>query len=142
MQTLADRAAATEKVLARFRDKPFDWAGANCIRLARAQAAALGHDVPPVPLFRTTLGAKRALKKQGAESVTELLDQRFQRLPSPAFAWLGDLVVAPGDPAHGLEAVCIADGQGNCWGWSEQTGHDRLVPILFANAGLTAAWRL
>lgn len=140
--TLALRQAATEKVLAQFREKPFDWAGANCIRLARAQAAALGHDVPPVPVFRSALGAKRALKKQGAKTVSGLLDARFERLPGPAFAWLGDLVAGPADPEHGLEAVGIADGQGNVWGWSEQNGHACLVPMLFANAALTGAWRL
>ena len=139
---LAKRAEATERVLKRFRDKPFAWAGANCIRLARAQAVAMGHELPPVPMFRTALGAKRALKKQGVETVTELLDKHFGRLPSPAFALLGDLVVCPGDPEHQLEAVGIADGQGNIWAWSEQTGNDRLVPILFANAGMTGAWRL
>ncbi|MAY20320.1 MAG: hypothetical protein CL955_06850 [Erythrobacteraceae bacterium] len=140
--TLALRKAAMDGVLARFRDKPFDWAGANCIRLARAQAVALGHDLPPVPMFRTPLGAKRALKKQGVESVSALLDKHFDRLPSPAFAWLGDLVAGPADPAHGLEAIGIADGQGNVWGWSEQNDHQSLVPILFANAGLAISWRL
>lgn len=141
-RNLAKRQKATDKVLARFRDKPFAWSGANCIRLARAQAAALGHSVPPVPMFRTPRGARRALRKQGADSVTELLDARFERLQSPAFAWLGDLVSGPADPEHELEAVGIADGQGNVWGWSEQNGHACLVPILFANAQLTAAWRL
>jgi hypothetical protein len=139
---LAERARATEAVLARFRDKPFDWAGANCIRLARAQAAALGHSVPPVPVFRTALGAKRALKKRGANSVSALLDAHFERWAAPAFARLGDLVAGPADPAHGLEAVGIADGQGNVWGWSQQNDHQAMVAILFANADLTAAWRL
>lgn len=140
--TLALRQAATEQVLAKFRDKPFDWKGANCIRLARAQAKAMGHEVPPVPVFRTPLGAKRALKKQGVETVTELLDAHFERLPSPAFAWLGDLLVLEGDPEHQLEAVGIADGQGNVWAWSGQNDHQCLVPILFASSGMTGAWRL
>lgn len=139
---LDERAAATESVLERFRDKPFDWAGANCIRLARAQAKAMGHDVPPVPVFRSPLGAKRALAKQGAASVSELLDARFQRLPAPSFAWLGDLVTLPGDPAHELEAVGIADGQGNVWAWSAQNDFACLVPILFVQADMNAAWRL
>jgi hypothetical protein len=139
---LAQRQLATERTLARFRHKPFSWAGANCIRLARTQAANMGHQLPPVPRFRSLLGAKRALAARGAESVTALLDQHFARLPGPAFAWLGDLVVGPADPAHGLEAVGIADGQGNVWGWSEQNGHAQLVAILSVNADLTGAWRL
>lgn len=142
MVTLAIRQAATEKTLARFRGKPFSWAGANCVRLARVQAVNMGHKLPPIPQFRSALGAKRALASRGADSVTALLDQHFARLPGPAHAWLGDLVVGPADPAHGLEAIGIADGQGNIWGWSEQNGHAELVPMLFANAALTGAWRL
>lgn len=142
LTNLADRQAATQQVLGRFAGQPFDWARANCIALARAQAAAMGHDVPPVLRFRSLRGARLALKKQGAASVTELLDARFERLPAPAFAWLGDLVAGPGDPRHELEAVGIADGQGNVWGWSEQNDHAEMIPILSAGAGLTAAWRL
>jgi hypothetical protein len=139
---LAARAQATESVLVRFRDRPFDWAGANCIRLARAQAVALGHEVPPVPLFRSALGAKRALTKRGHESVSDMLDAYFPRRPGPAFARLGDLVAGPADTEHGLEAVGVADGQGNVWGWSEQNGHSCLVPMLSVNSHLVAAWVL
>lgn len=140
--TLANRQAATARTLARFDGRPFSWAGANCVRLARTQAANMGHKLPPIPRFCSALGAKRALASRGADSVTALLDQYFVRLPAPAFAWLGDLVVGPADAAHGLEAIGIADGQGNVWGWSEQNDHAALVPILFANAELTGAWRL
>ena len=139
---LPERALATEKTLARFRGKAFSWAGANCIRLARTQAANMGHRLPPIPRIRSALSAKRALAARDADSVTALLDQHFTRLPGPAYAWLGDLVVGPADPAHGLEAVGIADGQGNVWGWSQQNDHAEPVAILFANAQLTAAWRL
>jgi hypothetical protein len=140
--TLAIRQAATERTLDRFRDKPFSWQGANCIRLARTQAAGMGHRLPPVPRFRSLLGAKRALAARGVDSVSALLDLHFPRLPGPAYAWLGDLVVGPADPEHGLEAVGIADGQGNVWGWSEQNGHEKMVAILGVNADLTGAWRL
>ncbi len=139
---LALRQAATEKTLARFRAKPFSWSGANCIRLARTQAANMGHKLPPVPRFRSALGAKRALAARGAESVTQLLDQHFARLPGPAFAWLGDLLVLPGDPALGLEAVGIADGQGNVWCWSEQRDEGGLTALLTVNSAAIAAWRL
>lgn len=139
---LAARQLATEKTLARFRAKPFSWSGANCIRLARTQAANMGHKLPPVPRFRSALGAKRALAARGAESVTALLDQHFARLPGPAFAWLGDLLVLPGDPALGLEAVGIADGQGNVWCWSQQNGEREMTALLTVNSDAIGAWRL
>ena len=140
--TLAIRQAATEKTLARFRGKPFAWSGANCIRLARTQAANMGHRLPPIPRVRSLLGAKRALASRGAENVSDLLDQHFLRLPGPAFAWLGDLIVLPGDPAVGLDAVGIADGQGNVWCWSDQNDARELAALLMINSDALAAWRL
>lgn len=139
--TLAARAAATQRVIDRYRDKPFSWNGANCIRLAAGQARAMGHKVPPVPLFRSALGAKKALVKAGAADITALLDQHFMRLPSPAFALVGDLVILPGEPETGFEAVCVADGQGNLFGWHDAAAGG-LTVIKFAAADALGAWRL
>ncbi|RKF23382.1 hypothetical protein D6851_02610 [Altericroceibacterium spongiae] len=139
---LATRAIATERVLERYRDKPFSWFGANCIRLARMQAQEMGHDVPPVPNFRTALGAKRALKKMGAGSVAGLLDLYFPRLPAPAFGIVGDLAVLRGDEdSGGLEAVCIVDGYGNLFGWHTIVP-DGLSTIKQAQSAILACWRL
>lgn len=135
---LAERAKATEQVLKRF-DKPFSWSGANCIRLARTQAKALGHTVPPVPLFRSALGAKRALQERGFDSVTAMLDHYFARLPAPAFARVGDLITLPAEGDE-LEAVCIADGTGNAFGWHGDG--ERLEAILQSLADAKGAWRL
>lgn len=140
--TLAIRQAATERTLARFKGKPFSWAGANCVRLARWQAVNMGHRLPPIPQFRSALGAKRALAARGADSVTTLLDQHFARLPGPAFAWIGDLIALPGDPATGLDAIGIADGQGNVWCWTQANDERELAPLLMVNAEALAAWRL
>lgn len=138
---LAERAAATEAVIDRFRDKPFDWAGANCIRLARAQGVALGHALPPVPLFRSATGARRALAKRGAASVAELMDQFFPRWPAPAFARVGDLCLLPGDPDDGgPDAVCVADGRGNLMGW--HWTFPGLGAIKGAQSAVIVAWRL
>lgn len=139
---LAQRAQATERVIDRFREKPFDWAGANCIRLARAQGAALGHRLPPVPMFRSALGARRVLAKMGADSVTDLLDRYFRRLEAPAFMLVGDLCVLPSATEDGgLEAVCVADGMGNLFGWHD-ADPTRLSVIKQAVADAAAAWRL
>jgi hypothetical protein len=139
--TLNLRARATADVMARF-DKPFSWQGANCIRLAREQGEALGHSLPPVPAFRTALGARRALQKRGAETVADLLDQFFSRWEAPAFARVGDLCILPPEAdGDGLEAVCVADGMGNLFGWhgSDPT---RLSAIKFAQGHVLVAWRL
>ena len=139
---LAERARRTERVIERYRAKPFAWQGANCIRLARAQARAMGHQVPPVPLFRSALGARRALKAEGFDTVAAMLDAYFPRLPAPAFMLVGDLcVMADDDDGSGIEPICVADGQGNLFGWH---GEDpsRLWAIKFAMADVACAWRL
>lgn len=136
---LAERAFATETVLQRYRDKAFDWAGPNCIRLSRAQASAMGHKVPPVPVFRSALGAKRALAKQGCETVTELLDKFFPRHFAPAFMLVGDLCVVDGE--GGMDAVFISDGQGSLFGWHD-AAPERMAVVKFAQADIRAAWRL
>lgn len=135
----AERAKATERVLAMYRDEPFSWTKANCIRLAREQAIAMGHDVPTVPTFKTPRGAKKALAEMGAASVTELLDKYFERWPAPAFARLGDLCVLAGEDS--LEAVCIFDGQGNLFGWHDDKP-DGLAAIKYAAADISGAWKL
>lgn len=133
------RAKATQGVIDKHRDKAFDWAGANCIRLARAQGKALGHSLPPVPLFKTPTGALRALRKQDCASVTDLLDRYFVRLPAPSYAVVGDLVSLPAEGP--LEAICIADGLGNLIGWHD-SDLSRLSNIKFAAGDAQAAWRV
>lgn len=143
---IALRGAATESVVQRFREEAFSWEGPHCITLAHAQGTAMGHDLPPVPKFRTVQGARRALKRRGAASTAELLDLWFERRPAPAFAQVGDLVVLPADEElpgvrDELAAIGIADGQGNIFGWhgSDPT---RLSTIKFAAAQVRAAWAL
>lgn len=136
---LDERARRTQRVIERYRDKPFSWAGANCIRLAAAQARAMGHATPAVPHFHTALGAKRALGEMGAATVVDLLDGRFQRLPAAAFMLVGDLCALPGE--GGMDAVCISDGQGNLFGWHD-AAPEGLSVIKFATADVVAAWRL
>lgn len=133
---LRTRAAATAAVIDRFRSKPFDWSKqATCIHLVRAQAAAMGHELPIVPRFRSALGALRALRSVGVETLPELLDRHFPRIPA-ASAIVGDVVAAPAP--DGLHALLIHSGGTKYIGWHEDgTG---LVPIeLLAIEG---AWRL
>jgi|GEM_PF-2103072 len=138
-KTLAERGTRTQATIDRYFEHPFSWRGAHCIKLTAAQAKAMGHKVPPLPVFRSAVGAKKALAKRGVSSVTELLDQHFTRLPAPAFALLGDLCVLPGE--EGLDTVCISDGQGNLWGW-HGADPSRLSAIKFAGDSITAAWAL
>ena len=103
MLNAVERTAATEKVIARFRNRPFGWdTRRTCIHLARAQARAMGHRPPSIPDFRSPRAARAALKTQGHETLAQLLDSLFPRIP-PLAAWVGDLVVmAGGDDFDGI----------------------------------------
>ncbi|RYG79531.1 hypothetical protein EON77_08975, partial [bacterium] len=106
MVDLVARVAATEKVVARFRNRPFGWdTRRTCIHLARAQARALGHHLPQIPDFRSPRGARTALRAQGCETLDQLLDKLFPRI-APLAAWVGDLVImAGGDEFDGIGIV-------------------------------------
>lgn len=143
--TLAQRAAATSRVVDRFSRRPFDWKRANCWKLTAAQARAMGHAFPPVPQFRSALGAKKALAADGFASAEQFLDARFERLPSPAFARVGDLVLFPGDPdgnSAGLDAVFVAGSDGNVFGWHGASADGLPTWVKFALADAIGAWRL
>lgn len=138
--TLAERAQATETVVTRFRDKPFDWrTSGTCIHLFRAQAVAMGHQLPPVRRFRSALGAKRALADLGHANVVALIDALLPGARiAPAEMLVGDVGVLPGE--QGFDAVVICAGA-KVLGWH---GADlsRLVPIEVCRGEFLAAWRL
>jgi len=72
----------------------------------------------------------RAMKAQGAASLAALLDQHFDRLPAPAFAALGDVLLFAGEDGRSepLGALCISDGFDNVLGWHDAgTGFGSIV---------------
>lgn len=108
MHELNRRRAATAKVWAKFRQRPFDWdKGGTCIHLGRAQLRAMGHRPPPIPRFYSALGARRALVKAGFGEVADI----FRSLGLPeipaARLWVGDIAIVPGE---GMDSICIWSG--------------------------------
>lgn len=136
---LAMRAAATNRTVAAFQNRPFDWDGASCIHLARLQAENMGHIVPPLPAFRSRQGALRGLLKTGHRTLESLLDSLFERI-DPARMLVGDLAMLPGEDRR-LRAVVVFDGHLSVAGWHE-AHPESLVWIKQMQADLVAAWRL
>lgn len=135
-----DRATRTNAALAEFRGKPFAWAGrANCIHLARAVLVAFGHMPPPVPMFRTAIGAKRALRKRGFADLGALIGSMLPEIP-PAAMWPGDIALLPDE--HGLGALVIADGTGQLLGWHDSDLSALKAIRLNENERASAAWRV
>lgn len=138
MMTLAERVTATEKTLAKFRGRPFDWkTGATCIHLARTQARNMRRRVPALPRFTSAVGARTALRKTGHASLEALLDSLFERI-APAAMLVGDVALGPGEEALG--AIAISDGFGTLMGWHADA--PLLSPIAGAVGDLKGAWRL
>lgn len=136
---LALRAQATEATVQYFADRPFDWNGASCIHLAHCHAINMGHQPPPLPMFRSRQGALRGLLKTGHRSVEALMDSLFERI-APARMLVGDIAMLPGEDKR-LKALVIFDGHLSVAGWHE-AHPEKLVWIKAMQTELIAAWRL
>ena len=137
MPELMRRVDATEKTLAKYRARSFDWNGSTCLHLARAQLVNMGHTPPPLPMFRTALGAKRALKVKGYSRVGEIMDALGLTPIAAAEMWVGDIGVVPGQ--DGWDSVVINAG-GALLGWHEE--HAGIVNVVGGLAMVERAWRL
>lgn len=135
---LERRRVATERTIARYRAKTFDWAkGVTCVHLARAQMRAMGHRPPTIPRFRSVLGARRVLRGRGWESVSAMLDEMLPRI-APAQMLMGDLAAVPGDA--GLDAIFVCAGPLKLFGWREDA--PGLVILDIDLREVTGAWRV
>lgn len=136
---LAMRAEATNRTVAQFQGRPFDWNGASCIHLAHVQAINMGYAVPALPVFRSRQGALRCLLKTGHHTLESLMDSLFQRI-NPAQMLVGDIGMLPGEDRR-LRALVLFDGHLSVAGWHEAEP-SRLVWIKNIQRDLVAAWRL
>lgn len=137
--SLALRADATNRTVAHFHARPFDWDGASCIHLAHVQATNMGHKVPALPMFRSRQGALRGLLKTGHRTLESLMDSLFQRIV-PAQMLVGDIAMLPGEDRR-LRALVLFDGHLSVAGWHE-AHPESLVWIKNMHSDLVAAWRL
>lgn len=135
---LERRKRATERTIARYRRKAFDWAsGITCVHLARFHLRNMGHRPPGMPRFRSPLAAKKAMRERGWASVTEMLDSILPRI-APAQMLLGDIAVLPGDA--GMDSVMICAGPRRLFGWREDQPTAVMLGVRLDE--VAAAWRV
>lgn len=141
MNELQRRVAAITATQARFEGREFDWAKqATCIHLVRFHAAQLGHDLPIVTRFRSMLGAKKALKEQGVETLAELMDKHFPRIPA-AQMLVGDIAAFPGE--GGMDALYVYGQLRAFLGWYEDAPDCQVVRVSDEGYRLChGAWRI
>lgn len=130
------RRDVTEATKQRFMTKPFDWkTGGTCVHLVRFHLAQMGHSVPPMPQFRSPLGAAKALKARGWSDLPEMLDSMLPRI-APAARVTGNIVALPTEGPFG--AIGVAIDSLRVMGYLD--GFEQLV-IAQPGAEFVGAWR-
>ncbi|MEM9085774.1 MAG: hypothetical protein AAGB23_07615 [Pseudomonadota bacterium] len=141
MKEIQRRVAATAKTKDRFDGKPFDWKkAATCVHLMRYHASKMGHNIRTVPRFRSALSAKRVLKELGFDTLPELMDSYFDRIP-PAEMRTGDVAAFPGE--DGFESLMIYGQLRAFIGWHQDAPECQMVRVSNDAYGTClGAWRL
>jgi hypothetical protein len=131
------RRIATQATVDAYAGKPFAWGTADCAHLAMFHLRQLGVKVAIAKAGKwdSALGAKRALRRMGVDSLSALASLHILEIP-PAAALLGDIVIASGDQGH--EALWVVLGNAAAIGWHEDAEGAAVVRMSFVQ---TRAWR-
>lgn len=142
MNEIQRRIAATQLTQKRFEGRAFDWSKqATCLHLVRFHAAQMGHKLPIVPRFRSALGAMKALRAEGVETLPELMDKYFPRIPAAQMR-VGDVAAFPGDDG-GFDALMIYGQLRAVIGWHQDAAECQIARLTEEGYRLcSGAWRL
>lgn len=130
MSELERRRVALEATLDKYRGRKLDYVHADCARMIRFHLLQMGHKPPPMPCYRSAIGAQRAALKIGG--LVAAFDAILPRIP---FARMlpGDIAVLEGD---GMDCGVICVGH-KVVGWHQNSEElVNLVPLE-----VKAAWR-
>ena len=130
MTELIKRVQAVEAMASEWSGVRFAWGKKDCARLAAAHIKAMGHKVSLVKFgtYGSELGAFKALKRGGFDSLEDLVDGRFVRI-APAYVRVGDLVgLQSGDDRWPALSIAL--------------GHGRVLGFLDGRAGVLAALQI
>jgi hypothetical protein len=142
--TLIARVEATQITIDKWLDEEFNWGTADCGQMVGDHLENLGFETPLVKAgsYTTELGAQRAVRKTGAKSMEEIIDQMgFERIP-PASAIVGDVVGFPGGSEEKpWTALGVHTGSDKILGFAAAPGEEAVVrtgPVSIC----TVAWRV
>lgn len=134
------RVAAAQATLDRWQGVAFEWGKADCARLVASHLRLLGIRlrIGKAGSYSSALGATRALRRVGFDTLAAVLDGHgLLRIP-PAAAVVGDVLLLPGDPDdnRGFDALAVALGNGRVLAWHpDAPGAVVCQPVQF-----DAAW--
>lgn len=132
------RVAAAQATVDRFKGRPFRFGTNDCARMVAFHLKQVGLPVrlAKAGSYRSPLGASRALRRLGYDSLAAALDAQGLGRIAPASAVVGDIIELPGEPPFG--ALSVAVGNGRVLGYHQDTaGAEILQPTAFV-----AAWRV
>ncbi|MDO9489037.1 MAG: hypothetical protein Q7J32_11730 [Sphingomonadaceae bacterium] len=132
------RVAATQATVDRFKGRAFRFGSHDCARMVAYHLKQIGRPMrlAKAGTYRSLLGATRALRHLGYDSLAAALDDHGLTRIAPAAAVVGDIVELPGEPPFG--ALSVAVGNGRVLGFHQDTaGAEILQPTAFV-----AAWRV
>ena len=141
---LIARVIGTQKTSDKWLDQDFKWGTADCGQMVGDHLDSLGFTSPlsKAKPYKTELGARRVMKKLGASSMEDFLDQLgFDRI-APAAALPGDIVGFPGGTDdHEWTALGIHVGGDKIAGFAAADGENAIVRIGPVSV-CTVAWRV
>lgn len=131
------RQSVMRQTMLRFRRRPFKYGSGDCIAMLGFHLVKAGVPVPVLPQYRSLVGAVRALKRRGFDTVEQLVGSLGLDPIAPAMMRLGDVATIGGH--DGLSSAVIAEGQ-MVFGYHEDAladGATMIVPYEFSSA-----WRV
>lgn len=129
------RCVATQETRDAFEGRSFAYGKADCLMMVHSHLRRFGYQVPDLPPYRGSTGAKKALEGQGAKTLIELVSRYLEPIP-PAFMLPGDILAGEGKP---FDSLAIHSGQ-LLFGWCE--GEPKLVNFGIDANGVQRAWRV
>jgi len=137
MTELELRVAATNATFARFNGQPLVLGSTDCARMLAFHLKGLGFkpSLLKAGAYSTPVGARRALKKLGVSSLSEIMDQHFPRWDAPAEARTGDILCGPGAGGMG-DAMAIRLHRNNALGFLDGVCGEVVIHDY------VAAWRV
>lgn len=138
MKPLIRRQQAVQATVNRFRGRSFAFGSVDCAKVTAFHLKQLGHKVrlSKAGQYKTLVGAQRALRRLGYETLTDAMDGHgFARI-APAACLLGDVVSFPCD--HPIGALGIVVGNGNMMAFHEL--HES--PVFMTMGQIDTAWKV
>lgn len=132
------RRAATQATVDHFNDHPFEWGRYDCARMIAFHLRRLGRPVAHAKAgsYSDALGAKRALRRLGYESMGDLMRARFEEI-APASCLLGDVIEFKADNPLGALGIALGNNAVYCYSEEVETG-----PIAGRINEALCAWRI